>query len=782
MRRLLTVLLGLVLLVSQARVSALSTDQLNALSSGIYYFDTEEVDCNPTGTVSSTAVGLPSTAAIENKIGQTFILGFDAGTDKNIIKDLFTKYSIGGMYLTGTSDAGGAGFNMDFYKSLSAAAGVQVLSASDEEGVVHRYAYPDGTLVPAAQMGDQAEAIGGKMAQTMTNNGLNTDLAPVLDLRDVGNGLTGRSFSSDPATVSKQAGAFAEGLQNGKVTPIFKHFPGFDSSTSGTTDDSSGGAAGIVHKQGDITRDVAPYKDLTQRFPNAGVMLSNMYVDSLDSAFPASISPKVVDYLKTTVGFNGLITTDDLAVKSVTQTTGGNLGQAVARSLQAGVSMPLFQMPSVNSTAQAEQVLGNIINTVKGSVDAPVIDQADAAVSKFKTSMAATTTANPDTNTSCCGSTSTLSGSGNMEKMFNYFVGKGLSAAQAAGILGNIQTESGFQPERLQGSPSGVVTPAESLSSGQENDGNVGWGIVQWSPSSKFIEQARKANKDPNDLAVQLDFLWGQLYGKSGDFGQSSPENRAGDDLKNQQTPEDASNSFGQNYERFQGTFNDDNYRTRAAQARGIFAQVSAHVPAATGSTDTTASSCGGGSLAGSSYQNPYRDVMKSKDFYRSRIDGGVDFGGTGPIYAVGPGVVSFRCDAAFTDYENDAACGWYGPRIVYKLTSGPANGKYIYFAEHCTLNDQLKVGSQVDSNTVLCTMKGSDSINTESGWSAANGWDYVEGSDYRANKDSNGNYNSNGGLNFNEFIQALGGPSGIPQGATSHNPLPNFPADWAKM
>lgn len=86
----------------------------------------------------------------------------------------------------------------------------------------------------------------------------------------------------------------------------------------------------------------------------------------------------------------------------------------------------------------------------------------------------------PDATDPCGNMTagSAVTGDGNVAKMWNYFVGKGLSNEQAAGILGNIQEESGFSPFRQEG--------AASWPSG-------GYGIVQWT-ASRRIEIVAKMN------------------------------------------------------------------------------------------------------------------------------------------------------------------------------------------------------------------------------------------------------------------------------------------------
>lgn len=95
-----------------------------------------------------------------------------------------------------------------------------------------------------------------------------------------------------------------------------------------------------------------------------------------------------------------------------------------------------------------------------------------------------------DTNNSTTAATA-LIGSDNAEKAFNFFVGKGLSSVQAAGIIGNFLVESNVNPEAI-------------------NDGSGAYGIAQWL-GGRRIELFGKENY--NTLQVQLDYVWEELTG-----------------------------------------------------------------------------------------------------------------------------------------------------------------------------------------------------------------------------------------------------------------------------
>lgn len=91
----------------------------------------------------------------------------------------------------------------------------------------------------------------------------------------------------------------------------------------------------------------------------------------------------------------------------------------------------------------------------------------------------------------------------NNETGFRYFTGKGLSAAQAAGIIGN------FIQESQRGD--GVMHPDRT-----QDGGGPGRGIAQWTAGQRWatlVSYANQQGRDPWSLSLQLDFVWHELRG-----------------------------------------------------------------------------------------------------------------------------------------------------------------------------------------------------------------------------------------------------------------------------
>lgn len=116
----------------------------------------------------------------------------------------------------------------------------------------------------------------------------------------------------------------------------------------------------------------------------------------------------------------------------------------------------------------------------------------------------------------------------NVQTGYQYFVGKGFTPEQSAGIIGNLIHESGMDPNTRQ------------------NGGGPGRGLAQWEagPNGRWVnlvQFARDQNRNEFDLMVQLDFIWFELQGS---------EKSAYEHLLETQTVEEATESFLDKYER----------------------------------------------------------------------------------------------------------------------------------------------------------------------------------------------------------------------------------------
>jgi hypothetical protein len=154
-----------------------------------------------------------------------------------------------------------------------------------------------------------------------------------------------------------------------------------------------------------------------------------------------------------------------------------------------------------------------------------------------------------------------------LDTVLAFLQGKGLTPAQAAGVAGNLQVESNFNP-------------------GAHNDKEGAIGIAQWEGGRRTNLQhyAAATGGSETDLSTQLGFLWSELTG---------PESGALSKLEQTSDPGSAAAVFDQYYERSSGS----SRSTRVADAQAI----AAGKPTSTGSSSTSSSSSSsGGSVASS--------------------------------------------------------------------------------------------------------------------------------------------------------------------------------------
>jgi len=168
-------------------------------------------------------------------------------------------------------------------------------------------------------------------------------------------------------------------------------------------------------------------------------------------------------------------------------------------------------------------------------------------------------------------------------------------------------------------------------------------------------------------------------------------------------------------------------------------------------------------------YRNPLRAVS---GLVPERVDMGVDFGGTGPVYAIGRAVIT---SAAGDNY------GWPGGGwITYELTTGPARGLEVYVAENVT--PVVRAGERVTSGTVIGRMyDGGDGI--ETGWAMPNGLSAESQLPAAGGISGGGPFPTRVGLNFDRLLHALGVPAAPNSGQAGFGILPPFyPAGWASV
>ncbi len=157
--------------------------------------------------------------------------------------------------------------------------------------------------------------------------GINVDCLPVLDVPVAGasNVIGDRAYGTDPVTVGEMGEAAAAGLKSGGVLPVMKHVPGHGR-----------GMADSHHELPVVTtplseleaHDFAPFKRLSNELM---AMSAHVVYTAVDPDRPASTSRKVIDeIIRGTIGFDGLLISDDSSMNALKGTLGERAAAIVA--------------------------------------------------------------------------------------------------------------------------------------------------------------------------------------------------------------------------------------------------------------------------------------------------------------------------------------------------------------------------------------------------------------------------------------------------------------------
>lgn len=181
-------------------------------------------------------------------------------------------------------------------------------------------AYPYQMTLGAVNDNDLIFSMGQQIAEQCQRMGIHVNFAPVADVNsNAANPIIGmRSFGENPQTVGEKATAYALGMQSKGLITSMKHFPGH-----GNTATDSHMTLPTVTRTLDEVRDIelAPFRYMIENGVN-GAMVGHLYFPAIEKVKNTSSSLSygvVTELFKEQMGFNGLIFTDGLDMKGVSE-------------------------------------------------------------------------------------------------------------------------------------------------------------------------------------------------------------------------------------------------------------------------------------------------------------------------------------------------------------------------------------------------------------------------------------------------------------------------------
>jgi beta-N-acetylhexosaminidase len=207
-------------------------------------------------------------------------------------------------------------------------------------GPPHWPAYPPGAAYGIVYDRHREEGLAAArlcarlIAADLATLGIDVDCLPIADVPVSGADpvIGDRAYGYAPAKVAEIAGAIAQGLSDGGVVPVLKHIPGH------------GRAAADSHQQLPVVSaarssleaiDFAAFRPLA-RLPMA--MTAHVVFTAIDPIAPATISATIVrDVIRDSIGFEGLLMTDDISMGALS----GSIGERCRAAIAAGCDIVL---------------------------------------------------------------------------------------------------------------------------------------------------------------------------------------------------------------------------------------------------------------------------------------------------------------------------------------------------------------------------------------------------------------------------------------------------------
>ena len=302
--------------------------------------------------------------SLEEKIGQMFLIRYS--DDQTALSDI-AQYNPGGILLFAKD------FENHTKESIKAqldtcqqASGTPLIIGVDEEGgVVTRISrftnfrserfkspqdlYAEGGFERIASDTDEKCAL-------LKSIGINVNLAPVADVSENPSSfIYDRTIGQNAEITSEYVRTVVGRMKANGMGSALKHFPGYgdngDTHTDIITDTRPLGAF--------VSGDLLPFQAGIDEGTDI-VLVSHNIVSCMDPDYPASLSPTVHALLRNTIGFDGVIMTDDLVMSAITEYTDGK--SAAVQAVIAGNDLLCCSDYAVQVPAVIEAVKSGVIS------------------------------------------------------------------------------------------------------------------------------------------------------------------------------------------------------------------------------------------------------------------------------------------------------------------------------------------------------------------------------------------------------------------------------------
>ena len=221
---------------------------------------------------------------------------------------------------------------------------------------------------------EQLQYVFGDYARVARQLGVSLFLGPVVDhITGRNTWLAGRTMGRNLESIARIGVAYTRAVQREGVLATAKHFPGHsDLEANPVLEDVS-----LHLSRAEVERNLLPFARMVSAGV-AAVMVGPVTVRAVDPDAPAATSATLVSLLRDTLGFTGMIISDDLDAASTLR--GATLGDTAVRSIAAGVELLL--VPGGDAVAEISEALAGAV--AEGRLAADVLHSAAEKVRSLR--------------------------------------------------------------------------------------------------------------------------------------------------------------------------------------------------------------------------------------------------------------------------------------------------------------------------------------------------------------------------------------------------------------
>jgi beta-N-acetylhexosaminidase len=292
-------------------------------------------------------------------MGQLLIAGFNGQQIPAELRSLAREFSLGGVILFARNVVEPEQVAELAFDAARLAADLPVWVSVDQEGGrVARLKTPFTIWPPMATLGRSGDlALAARFARALAAElkavGVTLDFAPVLDvLTNPKNPAIGdRALAEKAEEVARLGSIIIRTLQDEGMAACGKHFPGH-----GDTSTDSHFELPLVEHPPERLREVefVPFRAAVES-DVATLMIGHVLVPALDERHPASLSKRIVDLVRHELKYDGVILTDDLDMKAISN--GYAVPAAAVMAIEAGCDGVLICGGDYDTQAAAVEAL-----------------------------------------------------------------------------------------------------------------------------------------------------------------------------------------------------------------------------------------------------------------------------------------------------------------------------------------------------------------------------------------------------------------------------------------